>query len=265
VVDQLVQELENALDIQKERKARGMQLIFAKFDSMRSMWSAAALATAMLDALGSLAQLASKPGYTRPKILQYTPDTPPQIKVKQGRHPCIEKTVNSNEFVPNNLSLGCDSEPGSSDAARVLLLSGPNMGGVSCAIYRFSSLCLLTCYSHPIRSPRRVYLPLHRMKLQKSTLLRQTCLIAILAQIGSFVPAAECELTPMDRIYTRLGACDRILLGQSTFFVEVSVTLCQWLISSVAPWCMFWIYSSNTCLSLPRLQLLYMGQLIVAW
>jgi hypothetical protein len=64
----------------------------------------------------------------------------------------------------------------------------------------------------------------------KSTLLRQTCLIAIMAQIGSFVPAEECELTPVDRIFTRLGASDRILLGQSTFFVEVSFdTLDCWL------------------------------------
>lgn len=59
----------------------------------------------------------------------------------------------------------------------------------------------------------------------KSTLLRQTCLISILAQIGCFVPAEDCALTPIDRIYTRLGATDRILLGQSTFFVEVSDTL----------------------------------------
>lgn len=58
----------------------------------------------------------------------------------------------------------------------------------------------------------------------KSTLLRQTCLIAILAQIGCFVPAEECSLTPVDRIFTRLGASDRILLGQSTFFVELAET-----------------------------------------
>ena len=58
----------------------------------------------------------------------------------------------------------------------------------------------------------------------KSTLLRQTCLIAILAQLGSFVPAADCELTPIDRIFTRLGASDRILLNQSTFFVELAET-----------------------------------------
>ena len=55
----------------------------------------------------------------------------------------------------------------------------------------------------------------------KSTMLRQTCLIAILAQIGSYVPAESCQLTPIDCIFTRLGASDRILLGQSTFFVEV--------------------------------------------
>ena len=53
-------------------------------------------------------------------------------------------------------------------------------------------------------------------------MLRQTCLITILAQVGSYVPAESCELTPIDCIYTRLGASDRILLGQSTFFVEVS-------------------------------------------
>lgn len=58
----------------------------------------------------------------------------------------------------------------------------------------------------------------------KSTLLRQTCLIAILAQLGSFVPADSCQLTPLDRIFTRLGASDRILLNQSTFFIELAET-----------------------------------------
>lgn len=56
------------------------------------------------------------------------------------------------------------------------------------------------------------------------TMLRQTCLIAIMAQIGCFVPAQECSLTPVDRIFTRLGASDRILSGQSTFFVELAET-----------------------------------------
>lgn len=55
-------------------------------------------------------------------------------------------------------------------------------------------------------------------------MLRQTCLIAILAQVGCYVPAEKCSLTPVDRIFTRLGATDRILLGQSTFFVELAET-----------------------------------------
>lgn len=56
----------------------------------------------------------------------------------------------------------------------------------------------------------------------KSTLLRQSCLIAIMAQCGCFVPAEQARLSPVDRIFTRLGASDRILAGMSTFFVELS-------------------------------------------
>ena len=77
------------------------------------------------------------------------------------------------------------NDPGSNDL--VLLVTGPNMGG-------------------------------------KSTLLRQTCLAVILAQIGCYVPAKKCVLTPTDRIFTRLGASDRILEGKSTFFVEMEET-----------------------------------------
>ena len=58
----------------------------------------------------------------------------------------------------------------------------------------------------------------------KSTLLRQTAIAVILAQIGCYVPAGYCELTPVDRIFTRIGASDRILEGKSTFFVEMEET-----------------------------------------
>ena len=58
----------------------------------------------------------------------------------------------------------------------------------------------------------------------KSTLLRQTCLAVILAQIGCYVPAESLTLTPIDRIFTRIGASDRILEGKSTFFVEMEET-----------------------------------------
>ena len=75
----------------------------------------------------------------------------------------------------------------SEEKSRAILLTGPNMGG-------------------------------------KSTLLRQTCLAVILAQVGCFVPAESVEITPVDRIFTRLGASDRILEGKSTFFIEMEET-----------------------------------------
>jgi DNA mismatch repair protein MSH6 len=188
-VEELVEQLENALDVQKDGKARGMQLVFAKFDTSRSLWSAAAQTSAMLDALGSLADASGRPGFTRPTILTCPPDVHPCVHIVQGRHACVDITHNGGQLIPNDLSLGqYDRESNvERENERVLLLSGPNMGG-------------------------------------KSTLLRQTSLIAILAQIGCYVPAEECALTPVDRIYTRLGASDRILLGQSTFFVELAET-----------------------------------------
>ena len=62
------------------------------------------------------------------------------------------------------------------------------------------------------------------MKGGKSTLLRQTCVAVILAQIGSYVPAKRFRITPFDRIFTRIGASDNIMAGQSTFMVELSET-----------------------------------------
>lgn len=190
-VEALVEQLESALDVQKDGKARGMQLIFSKFDSKRNLWAAAAQTTAMLDALGALAEVSSKPGMVRPTILPFETNEEPCIHIVQGRHPCVEITHNGGQFIPNDLTLGSnenrEEDTMQQESKRILLLSGPNMGG-------------------------------------KSTLLRQTCLIAILSQVGCFVPAEECALTPIDRIFTRLGATDRILLGQSTFFVELAET-----------------------------------------
>ena len=140
-VEQVVEELENALDVQRERKARGMQLIFAKFDSMRSLWAAAATATAMIDALQSLAKASSSAGYTRPTILDCHPDTPSSIKIVQGRHPCVEKTLGAGEFVPNDLTLGLQTEDGS--VPRTILVSGPNMGGKSRCVFFGRRKCIL--------------------------------------------------------------------------------------------------------------------------
>ncbi len=188
-VADLVRELEQALEVQQTRRAKGMQIVFAKFDAQRPLWASAAHITALLDALGSLGVMAGSPGYCRAEILDCPSDgsVEPRIDIVQGRHPVVENTFHTSEFIPNDLQLGPMETDDGQSAARLLLLSGPNMGG-------------------------------------KSTMLRQTCLIAILAQIGSYVPAESCKLTPIDCIFTRLGASDRILLGQSTFFVELAET-----------------------------------------
>ena len=104
----------------------------------------------------------------------------PYLELKQVVHPCVETT--GIDFVPNDTTIG--SLDGESKNARLLLVTGPNMGG-------------------------------------KSTILRQTCIAVILAQLGCYVPAESCALTPVDRIFTRIGASDRLLEGKSTFFVEM--------------------------------------------
>lgn len=103
-----------------------MELIFAKFDSKRNLWAAAAQTTAMLDAVGSLAQASSGPSFCRPEILECPPGCSPCVNITQGRHPCVEITHNGGEFIPNDLSLG-EGSGGDNRSERVLLLSGPNM------------------------------------------------------------------------------------------------------------------------------------------
>lgn len=105
------------------------------------------------------------------------------------RHPCIT-TDRLASFIPNDVRLGMvgeQQEGGNKADERIVLLTGPNMGG-------------------------------------KSTLLRQTCLAIIMAQVGCYVPARSCVLSPVDRIFTRLGANDNIIAGQSTFMVELMDT-----------------------------------------
>ena len=85
-VEDLVIALERAITVHKERKARQMQFIFEKFDEKRTFWAAVASCTASLDALGSLATVASQPGYCRPKILDCPLDASPCINIIQGRH-----------------------------------------------------------------------------------------------------------------------------------------------------------------------------------
>ncbi|MDH4610902.1 DNA mismatch repair protein MutS [Pseudomonas sp. BN102] len=132
-----------------------------------------AAALAELDVLSNFAERALNLDLNRPRFVDE-----PCMRIDQGRHPVVEQVLDT-PFVANDLALD--------DATRMLIITGPNMGG-------------------------------------KSTYMRQTALIVLLAHIGCFVPAASCELSLVDRIFTRIGSSDDLAGGRSTFMVEMSET-----------------------------------------
>jgi len=134
---------------------------------------AAAAAMAELDVLATLAERAEALDWSAPELTDE-----PGIAIERGRHPVVEK-VRDEPFEPNDLLLD--------DNRRMLVITGPNMGG-------------------------------------KSTYMRQNALIVLLAHIGSYVPARRAAIGPIDRIFTRIGAGDDLSRGQSTFMVEMSET-----------------------------------------
>jgi len=153
----------------------------ALFDAVRGRLAAAAsrvqrssAAAAALDVLASLAEAATRFDYVKPRL-----GAGDELAYVEGRHPVMERVL-AEPFVANDLHMG-------EDQPRLLVLTGPNMGG-------------------------------------KSTYLRQTALIALMAHTGSFVPAREAKVGLIDRIFTRVGASDQILRGQSTFLVEMQET-----------------------------------------
>ena len=133
-----------------------------------------ARAIALLDLLAGFAESALKRNWCKPEFADET-----QLTVEGGRHPVVENELaqSAETFIANDCLLG--------DARRLLLITGPNMGG-------------------------------------KSTYMRQVALIALLAHIGSYVPADRCVLGPLDRIFTRIGASDDLASGRSTFMVEMT-------------------------------------------
>ena len=139
----------------------------------------AAAAIAQVDVFCGLAQAAVDNGYVRPVV-----DGGPVIRIREGRHPVVERVLSTGEYVPNDVELSSSSD---GSGARVLVLTGPNMAG-------------------------------------KSTYIRQVALITLLAQIGSFVPADEAHIGLVDRIFTRVGLQDDLATGQSTFMVEMVET-----------------------------------------
>lgn len=130
-----------------------------------------ASAMASLDLAASLAESARSGRWTRPIL-----SDSPRLSIVDGRHPIVEAVRREEPFVPND----CDLSP----ERRILVVTGPNMGG-------------------------------------KSTYLRQVATIVLLAQAGSFVPAGRAELSIVDRIFTRVGAADHLSRGESTFMVEM--------------------------------------------
>ncbi|MGC2049156.1 MAG: DNA mismatch repair protein MutS [Gallionella sp.] len=129
-----------------------------------------AAAIAELDVLATFAERAATLNFSAPQFAGNA-----QINIIKGRHPVVEAQVD--QFTPNDCTLN--------DARRMLLITGPNMGG-------------------------------------KSTYMRQVAIIALLAHVGCFVPAQEAWLPEIDQIFTRIGASDDLASGRSTFMVEMT-------------------------------------------
>ncbi|KQV48060.1 DNA mismatch repair protein MutS [Pelomonas sp. Root1217] len=128
-----------------------------------------------LDALAALAERAVTLNWCRPEIVSQ-----PCLEIEAGRHPVVQARLHETggtEFMPNDCKLDART--------RLLVITGPNMGG-------------------------------------KSTFMRQVALIALLGSIGSYVPATSCRLGPMDAIHTRIGAADDLANAQSTFMLEMT-------------------------------------------
>ena len=132
-----------------------------------------AKAMARLDVYASLAVVAQKNNYCRPKLNEKG-----VIDIKEGRHPVVETMGNMEGFVANDTYLDNNKNC-------ISVITGPNMAG-------------------------------------KSTYMRQSALIVLMAQIGSFVSAKTANIGVVDRIFTRVGASDDLASGQSTFMVEMN-------------------------------------------
>ncbi|HYM34064.1 MAG TPA: DNA mismatch repair protein MutS, partial [Steroidobacteraceae bacterium] len=132
---------------------------------------ATAAALAALDVLANLAERAVTLKYCKPELVEEA-----LLEINEGRHPVVEQFIDEH-FVPNDLSLD--------ERRRMLIITGPNMGG-------------------------------------KSTFMRLTALLVVLARMGSYVPAGNARIGPIDRIFTRIGASDDLAGGRSTFMLEMT-------------------------------------------
>lgn len=158
-----------ALSLEKALYEELFDLLMPHLDALQQ--SASALAE--LDVLSNLAERAYTLNYACPTLSEK-----PGINITGGRHPVVEQVL-SEPFISNPLAM--------SPHRRMLIITGPNMGG-------------------------------------KSTYMRQAALIVLMAHIGCYVPADQAVIGPVDRIFTRVGAADDLASGRSTFMVEMTET-----------------------------------------
>lgn len=176
IIPELKEFEDKALSSQNRALAREKELYEQLLDDLNAHLASlqvSAAALAQLDVLACLGERAVKLNWNMPELVNQA-----GIKIVAGRHPVVEQVV-SNPFVPNDLFFDT--------ATRMLVITGPNMGG-------------------------------------KSTYMRQVALIVLLAHLGSAVPAASATLGPIDKIFTRIGAADDLASGRSTFMVEMTET-----------------------------------------
>ncbi len=177
---------DRALNLEQEIFADLVARIMAADTSL----AAAAAALAELDATAGLAELAAEQDYARPVV-----DAGLAFDIRGGRHPVVQQAqarAKAGAFIENDCVLGraqASGPPGFDELpdARLWLVTGPNMAG-------------------------------------KSTFLRQNALIAVMAQMGSFVPARSAHIGVVDRLFSRVGASDDLARGRSTFMVEMVET-----------------------------------------
>lgn len=165
--DQVLSANERALALEKAL----YEALFEQLEPDLAALEVSANALAELDALANLAERADALNYVAPEFSHQN-----GIQIQAGRHPVVEGVTEHN-FCPNDVDFTAQQ--------RLLLITGPNMGG-------------------------------------KSTYMRQTALIVLMAHIGSFVPATKAIIGPVDQIFTRIGASDDLASGRSTFMVEMS-------------------------------------------
>jgi DNA mismatch repair protein MutS len=169
---------DKALSAQERALAREKWLYEQLLDALQQhlpVLQALARSLAALDALAALAERAATLNWCRPEFVPY-----PCIEIEAGRHPVVEARLaetGSGAFIANHCRLDAKT--------RMLVITGPNMGG-------------------------------------KSTFMRQVALAVLLAAMGSYVPAAACRLGPIDAIHTRIGAADDLANAQSTFMLEMT-------------------------------------------